>query len=145
MHLVWPLESGRQPQQCNDITGACQVAVGLTDLQRQQIVTEFNTGRSYLRFYFEFKLHHWCQPPWVVYKAAHFDPVISAEGLDECLASDDPHPLIRSLHREPLRSDIARLVDGTELGEPGTEDLRDFLCKLRFAWTAERWVEVAGR
>ena len=111
--------------------------------QRRDIIAEFHACRAYLRFYFELKLHHWTQPPWLVYKIAHWNPLVATDGLDACLASDDPHPLVRKLHHEPLWSDIARATDGATIGEPGTEHLAQFAATLRFAWTAERWVEVA--
>ena len=113
----------------------------LTDQERQQLLTEFNRGRSHILFYFELKLHHWSQPPWVLYKLAHFNEIEALDALEKCLESNDPHPEIVGLRSEPLATEIAEWVDGQK-GLDELPELQALIIALRFAWTAERWVEA---
>lgn len=127
---------------------AANILLGLppdfSDAEKQRLLTEFNLGRGHIQFYMQLKLHHWTQPPWVVYKLAHFSESVATRALGECLdATDEPHPLIRALLQEPLYSELMLWVDGSHrVGD--LENLCMLLTSLRFAWTAERWVEVSG-
>jgi hypothetical protein len=38
----------------------------ITEQQRRVLVTEFESGRGHLSFYFTLKLSHWTEPPWVL-------------------------------------------------------------------------------
>lgn len=133
----------KQVDQLGNVTAAnllLGLPAELTHAERQSLLMEFNQGRSHIQFYFEFKLHHWMEPPWVLYKFGHFDQLESLHALERCLDSADPHPMIRALRDEPFRTEIAHYIDGTDINE--LENLRNLAVTLRFAWTAERWVEV---
>lgn len=114
----------------------------ITAQQRQKLVLEFNMGRSHLEFYFGLKLHHWTQPPWLVYKLAHHDEILAAEAYGELMSCSDPHPLVERLKAEPLCSEGMLWMGGSSLGDVGLENLTIFVSKLRFAWTAERRIEA---
>ena len=110
--------------------------------ERLTLLTEFNAGRNHLLFYLELKLHHWAQPPWLLYKMAHHNDVLAIEAFQQCVSSNDPHVLVKALKEEPLRTEGLQWLDGQSLGDAGMEHLTLFVAKLKFAPTAERIIEA---
>eukprot|EP00971_Amphidinium_carterae_P234317 4649633-Amphidinium_carterae.1 len=114
--------------------------------QRQHCISTFISGRSHLLFYLAFKLSHYTQPPWLLYKLASFDEQLGRRACDELLQNETcQHPKLLRLKAEPLLTQAQKWVGGESLAHPDMAELRLFVSAFRFAWTAERNIEGQHR
>ena len=124
-----------------------QLSAALSDTERTTILSDFESGRNHLMFYFNFKCSYFQDPPWCVFAMAHANAEVAAQAEERARTSECEHPLVMQLRQEPLRSQIQTWrTRCEEFQASGQVDdlklLREFLAKLRFAPHNSRYVEA---
>ncbi len=131
-----------------ELTAAASACNGPEE-ETNQILSDFESARSYMKFGIEMKFGFWDQLPWKLAGLAHhrsdearrvgrearqrFDEVVEAGGADL------HHTLSMKflLPGGPLRDALDNFVQGGNM----TEELLGEVCKLRFIATVERSIE----
>jgi hypothetical protein len=124
-----------------------QLSAALSDTERTTILSDFESGRNHLMFYFTFKCSYFQDPPWCVFAMAHANAEVATQAEERARTSECEHPLVMQLRQEPLRSQIQTWrTRCEEFQASGQVDdlklLREFLAKLRLAPHNSRYVEA---
>ena len=115
-----------------------QLPARLSAEERTRCLQEFESARAHLVFVFVLRLSHWQAAPWCVFGCAHHLEAVAKKWLRYSLDADSMHPLFVRLRTE-LRDDALAWLGGEPLTE--LQDLTMFFGELRFAFTAERYIE----
>ena len=118
----------------------------LSTEDRGAILKDFEAGRNHLALYVLIKLNYWTKPPWCVLAMAHFRPEVALAAEQMARESDSQHPLLQEL-RGPLHSQVRQWRENIDAFRDNRDpehlkELREFLCKLRFAPHNSRYVEA---
>ena len=142
------LSSGQFLQQLLEhlTSGATRLSITLQGRlhaeQRLEILREYEAGKSHLRFYFAVKLHYFQQPPWCVFALCSTNPAVCQAADDKIAQSDCQHPLLLSLQKEPIRSQLGLWRrNGYTFAGVEAPELKVYLAKLAFCPCNTRYVE----
>ena len=147
------MSAGEFLQQVHDSLDASSSRIAL-DLpstlsanERMSILTDFESARNHILYYFHLKLQYWQEPPWCLFGMAHKSGEVALQCEAKARASSCTHPRVQRIKQEPLQSQIQvwRSRGGTFGPEHEPDDLpelRAFLCELRLASLNSRYVEA---
>ena len=112
----------------------------LEPTQFARIVQMFENSRSKLMFTFTLKLCPMLEPPRSLCGLAHHDIVVVRRLLARGLSSDCPHPRIRELQAEPLRSEAQAVIDGALV--ESHRKLESYISRFRWGFSSLRRLEA---